>query len=136
MTASEASHLVVVVEDEFLVRLAACEALADAGFQVVEVDRSDGAIAVLRSRAIDIHALFTDVHVPGPIDGIALAHLARRNWPWMALLLASGRARPHSSELPDGSRFMSKPYEACQVIGHLREMVSALSSVRETRTPL
>ena len=122
--ASDARHVVVVVEDEVLVRLVACQALEEAGFLVVEAQHADEAIAVLRARAADVRAVFTDIHMPGSMDGMALAHLSRRSWPWIVLLIASGRARPRPDEMPEGSRFLPKPYDANHAIGHLRQMLA------------
>ncbi len=122
--ASDPRHVVVVVEDETLIRMAACQALEDAGFQVVETEHADEAMAVLRARAREIRAMFTDIHMPGSMDGMALAHLSRQSWPWIALLVASGHARPGSHEMPEGSRFVAKPYDPDHVVGHLREMTT------------
>lgn len=119
---------VVIVEDEWLVRTAAAQALSQAGFSVLETERTDQAIAHLRDRAHQIHALFTDIHVPGPMDGLALAHLSRSTWPWVGLLIVSGRARPHTHELPDGARFLAKPYETDHVISHLWAMAKGEAS--------
>jgi CheY-like chemotaxis protein len=66
-------HVVVVVEDETITRLVACATLADAGFHVLETDNIDHALALLRARAREVHAIFTDVHVPGSTNGLALA---------------------------------------------------------------
>lgn len=118
-------YLVLVVEDEILIRLLACEVLADAGFDVVETQHADEAVAVLHARGQDVHAVFTDIHMPGSMDGLELAHLSRRKCPWVALLIASGRARPQSEELPEGSRFLSKPYDLDHVVAHLQEMIAA-----------
>ena len=121
----ELKQVIIVAEDELLVRMFACALLTDAGYDVVEAQHADEAIAVLEDRAPGVHALFTDVHMPGSMDGMALAHLTLRRWPWLALLIASGRARPREEDLPRGSRFLPKPYEAHHVIGHLREMLGA-----------
>lgn len=114
----------VVVEDEILIRMAACQALEDAGFQVVETEHADEAIAILNARAQEIQAMFTDIHMPGSMDGMTLAHLSRQSWPWIALLVASGHARPGSHEMPEGSRFVAKPYDPDHVVGHLRDMIA------------
>ncbi len=124
-TTAADKHIVVVVEDETLIRLFVCEALTEAGFDVVEAKHADAAVAVLRARAEEIHALFTDIHMPGSMNGLALAHLSRRSWPWIALLIASGLARPQLEEMPHGSRFLPKPYHPDHVVGHLREMLTA-----------
>jgi CheY-like chemotaxis protein len=121
--AGGSKHIVVVVEDEALIRIFICEALADAGFDVVEAQHADEALALLRLRAKEIHALFTDIHMPGSMDGMALAHLAQKSWPWVALLITSGQARPKPDDMPVASRFVSKPYHSEHVIDHLREML-------------
>ncbi len=118
-------HVVVVLEDELLVRMAVCASLVEAGFTVVDTHHADWALAHLRDNAEQIHALFTDVHVPGSMDGLTLARLSRQTWPWISLLIASARAQPKAHELPEGSRFIPKPYEPEHVIHHLRELISA-----------
>jgi CheY-like chemotaxis protein len=117
-------HVVLVVEDEEIIRTVACEALNDAGFDVVETEHADEAVRILRKRAAEIHALFTDIQMPGSMDGLALAHLSRRSWPWIALLIASGLARPQAWELPKDSRFVIKPYRLDHIVGHLQEMLA------------
>lgn len=119
-----ARRVVLVLEDELLVRMAVCAALMEAGFGVVDSDHADWALTYLRGNARQIQALFTDIHVPGSMDGLALAHLSRRTWPWISLLIASARAQPKSNELPEGARFIPKPYEHNDVIHHLRGLVS------------
>ena len=117
--------LVVVVEDEPLTRMVASSALTEAGFEVIEVEHADAAMDHLRGRAAQIHALFTDIHCPGTLDGLTLAHHARRHWPWIVLLVASGLARPHATTLPEGCRFLPKPYDPDDAIRHLRDMLVA-----------
>ncbi len=115
--------VVVLAEDELLIRMAAFEVLADAGFEVIEAEHAGEALVVLQGRSNNVHALFTDIHMPGAMDGLALAHHTRNNWPWIAILLASGNAIPLPTELPEGSRFLRKPYHPDHVVSHLREMV-------------
>jgi CheY-like chemotaxis protein len=122
---THADHLVLVVEDEPVTRFAACAALTDAGFQVVDTDHADRALTLLRTRAPEVRAIFTDVHVPGSMDGLALAHHSRRIWPWIVLLIASGRAKLKPHELPEGGRFLPKPYEPEHVVFHLRQLLSS-----------
>ncbi len=114
----------MLVEDEVLTRLVASSALADAGFEVVELDHADAALAHLEERSECVHAIFTDIHMPGEIDGLKLAHHSRRHWPWIVLLIASGLARPHPAELPEGCRFLPKPYDPRHAVDHLREMLA------------
>jgi CheY-like chemotaxis protein len=118
-------HMIVVAEDEEAIRVIVCQALTDAGFIVVEAGHADEAAILLRAHAPAVHALFTDIHMPGSMDGLALAHMSRCNWPWIALLIASGQARPPMHELPEGSRFLPKPYHPDHVVDHLREMLAA-----------
>ena len=118
-------YVVVVVEDEVDIRLVVAEALADAGFDVHEAEHAEEAVSILRDRASGIHALFTDMNMPGAMDGLALAHHSRSNWPWIVLLIASGRPGPSLEHMPSASRFLPKPYHPDHVITHLREMLSA-----------
>lgn len=100
----------------------AAEALVDAGFHVIEATDAHEALDILQARARGIHGLFTDVHMPGSINGVALVHEATRCWPWVRLLVASGKAMPTQAELPPACRFLSKPYKLKHVVGHLHEM--------------
>ncbi len=122
---AQTKYLVIVVEDEVIIRMVAGAALTNAGFDVVEARHAEEAIAILGARARDVHAMFTDVHLPGSMDGLALAHLTHGSWPQIAVLIASGHARPRPEELPEGSRFLSKPYDLYNVVAHLKEMVTA-----------
>jgi two-component system, response regulator PdtaR len=117
--------VVIVVEDEPLIRMVLVEALLDAGFDVIEATHAREAVTMLEGEAIRVHALFTDVHMPGDMDGVALAHHTRLHWPWISLLVTSGRAYPKTNTMPEGTRFIAKPYELKHVIGHIREMRAA-----------
>jgi CheY-like chemotaxis protein len=121
---SDRPKIVVVAEDETLIRMLAVDVLIDAGFAVIEAGHADDALAILNSQATDIHVLFTDIHMPGSMDGLELAHHTRRHWPWIALLVASGKGKPSFAELPPGSRFLSKPYEPSHVVAHVRELIA------------
>ena len=127
--------LVVVVEDETLTRMVASAALTEAGFEVIEVEHADAAMDHLRGRAAQIHALFTDIHCPGVLDGLTLAHHARRHWPWIVLLVASGLARPPATTLPEGCRFLPKPYDPDHAVGHLREMLARTAAPCDELAP-
>jgi two-component system, response regulator PdtaR len=100
---------VLVVEDEGLVRLDAVETLRDAGFAVVEAANAEQALAVVaRDESVDL--LFTDINMPGPIDGLELARRVIRLRPRIHLLLTSGKVRPTSAQIPDDGAFLAKPY--------------------------
>lgn len=122
---TQVSRLVVVAEDEVLIRMVAVEALVGAGFDVIEANHAGEALMVLTNQADRICVLFTDIHMPGDMDGLALAHHACVHWPWVALLIASGQALPLAAELPHGSRFLSKPYDPHHVVAHVRELAKA-----------
>ena len=125
VSAERGHGAVLVVEDEALIRLSVVDALADAGLSVLEAENATEALALLRTHATDIRALFTDIHMPGPMNGLDLVHLARRHWPWIAVLVASGQARLGPDDLPPGARFLPKPYNEERVIAHIRQAAHA-----------
>src|SRR3978361_1235436 len=92
--------VVVVAEDEALTRLVAADALTDAGFLVIEAEHAEQALTILQAQGIGVHALFTDIHMPGVLDGLQLAHHAHLHWPWIGVLIASGKARPAPDKMP------------------------------------
>jgi CheY-like chemotaxis protein len=114
--------VVLVVEDETLIRMAAVEAVEEAGFEVIEAQNADEAIAILEQRA-DIHLVFTDIQMPGSMDGLKLAHFVRDRWPPVKIIATSGRAPITETDLPNGGRFLHKPYTAAQIAGTLRELM-------------
>jgi CheY-like chemotaxis protein len=114
--------VVLIVEDEPLLRLLAVDIVEDAGFVALEARDADEAIALLESRP-DITVLFTDINMPGSMDGLKLANAVRNRWPPIKLLLVSGQVRPQESELPSDSRFVAKPYGTAAMIAELRSMV-------------
>ena len=115
--------VVLVVEDELWVRLHAVEMIEDAGFEAVEASNADEAIDILESRN-DIRILFTDIHMPGSMDGLRLAHAVRNRWPPIRLIVTSGHAVVAESALPPGGRFFSKPYQACEIARTLNEFAA------------
>jgi len=115
------SPLVLVVEDEFLVRMHAVSLLEEAGFGVLEAANADDAIALLESRK-DIRVVFTDINMPGSMDGLRLAHAIRNRWPPVELVLTSGRWRVHNKEMPERGLFHSKPYRPSELIEMVRSL--------------
>src|ERR1700741_3194759 len=99
---------VLVVEDEMILRMRAVALVEDAGFCPVEAVNADEAIAVLESRS-DISLLFTDIQMPGSMDGLKLAHAVHSRWPDIGIILVSGHVKPSDAERPTDSRFFSKP---------------------------
>jgi CheY-like chemotaxis protein len=106
--------LVLVVEDEALIRVATAMSLEDAGYAVIECENADAAIAVLERRS-DVRAVFTDVDMPGSMDGLKLARYVKNRWPPIALLVSSGQVSVQEADLPEGGRFIPKPYRMEQV---------------------
>jgi len=101
--------VVLLVEDELFVRMATADALEDAGFEVIEAANAPAAQEILQSRA-DIRVLFTDVQMPGPMNGLELASLVRARWPHIRVVITSAHLEPNSSALPDRAAFIAKPY--------------------------
>jgi two-component system, response regulator PdtaR len=122
-SASNGPPVVLLVEDELLVRMTAADELEDAGFQVLEAANADVALKVLEARSDEVVVLFTDVHMPGSMDGMALAEQVHARWPHVRILISSGYARPHQDEFPDDGRFMAKPYHAATLVRHVHELV-------------
>jgi CheY-like chemotaxis protein len=116
--------IVLIVEDEPLLRMLAIEAVEAAGFLAIEARDADEAIAVLESRS-DISLLFTDIDMPGSMDGLKLAHAVRGRWPPIKILVVSGKVRLQSSELPSSSRFVGKPYRAAAMVAELRSLAGS-----------
>jgi CheY-like chemotaxis protein len=121
----ERQVFVLVAEDEELIRLVTAEALRNVGFEVVESEHAEAALKVLEADAHRIHLLFTDIHMPGTMNGLALAHHTARHWPWIALLITSGGPKPHRSLLPKNCRFLPKPYHPAHALGHIQELIAA-----------
>ncbi|MGY3482216.1 CheY-like chemotaxis protein [Bradyrhizobium sp. USDA 4011] len=114
--------VVLVVEDETLLRWHAVAMIEDAGFDVIEAGNAAEAISVLEVRT-DIRVIFTDIQMPGSIDGLRLAHLVRNRWPPIKIIATSGLLRLRDYELPEGSRFLPKPYSVEAITGTLRELL-------------
>jgi len=118
-------YVVVIAEDEPLIRIALAEILVDEGFLVREAESAAGAIGILEAEANDVHVLFTDVRMPGKMDGLALSHHVKMHWPWIGLLVTSGHALVAEHELPKGGRFLRKPYNYSHLANHIRALSEA-----------
>jgi CheY-like chemotaxis protein len=109
-----AAGRVLVVEDEALVRLSAREEIEAAGFGCYDAYNADEAIHLLEAHP-DIRLIFTDVDMPGSMDGVKLAHYVRNRWPPVKIIVTSGYQHVTPDQLPKGSIFLSKPYDPEQV---------------------
>jgi len=113
--------VILVVEDSALIRMGAVDLVESAGYEALEASDADEAIRILESRS-DIALVFTDVQMPGTMDGIKLSHYIRDRWPPVKLIVASGNAILQESNLPTGTRFFAKPYSdhtIADAIAHL-----------------
>ena len=113
---------VLIVEDEFLLRADAVGVMEDLGFIVYEAANADEAIGLLELHA-DIRVVFTDINMPGSMDGLKLAHYIRGRWPPVKLILTSGQTRPLTEDMPIGTTFVGKPYQLESVADNLRAMI-------------
>jgi CheY-like chemotaxis protein len=111
-----------VVEDEMLLRMRAIGMVEDAGYTSVEAVDADEAIAILESRS-DIVLLFTDIQMPGSMDGLKLAHAVHERWPPIKIILVSGQLKRAHIDVPVDSRFFGKPLEAKKMIAAMRNMI-------------
>jgi CheY-like chemotaxis protein len=114
--------LILVVEDEPLLRLNATDVLEEAGFSVTEANNAETALELLEGRR-DVQVLFTDIHMPGAFNGLELARRVHRRWPHILLMITSGRERPRASEIPDDGRFLAKPYRHAELVGRVNELL-------------
>lgn len=110
---------VLVVEDEMLIRMSVVDEFEDAGFNVLEAANADEALKLLAIHP-EIEAVFTDIDMPGSIDGMKLAELVQLSHPDMAILLTSGYLKVPKSDLPYQFAFVAKPYDVSRVVNHIR----------------
>ena len=116
--------IVLIVEDETLIRMDAIEMIVAAGYEVLEAANADQAIEILEARA-DIAIVFTDVQMPGSIDGLKLAHAVRHRWPPVKIVASSGDLKVKQDDLPEGARLFPKPYSMSQIAVTFRELLAA-----------
>jgi len=117
-----AKPVILVVEDEPLLRLNAIDIIQQAGYDAVEADNADEACRILETRT-DIRIVFSDIDMPGSLDGLKLAAVVRRRWPPIELILTSGHIRPAEADLPLRGRFFPKPYQAEQLLSAIHGLL-------------
>jgi CheY-like chemotaxis protein len=120
---SRLPFIVLVVEDEMMLRMKVVDMVEDAGYISVEAVDADEAMAILQSRS-DIALMVTDVQMPGSMNGLQLAHAVRERWPPIKIILASGQLKLSGSEIPLDSRFFGKPLQSDEIIAEMRAMLS------------
>jgi CheY-like chemotaxis protein len=116
------SPVVLLVEDEPLVREFEIDVLQDAGFRVLEARSADEAFDMLRGRP-DVRIVFTDVDMPGSLNGFEFSRLVRQGWPEVAILVSSGKMAPQAGDLPEGAAFIAKPYRPDDLVEQLHKLV-------------
>jgi two-component sensor histidine kinase/ActR/RegA family two-component response regulator len=122
MVLHQSKASVLVVEDEMMLRMRAVDIVEDAGFTPIEAVNADDALAILESRS-DIDLLFTDIQMPGSMNGLKLAHAVHERWPAIKIILVSGQVTPTEAEKPVNSRFFGKPLEVKKMIAEMQEMI-------------
>ena len=119
---SSVPAVVLVVEDEMLLRMRTVDMVEDAGYTSLEAVDADEAVAILESRS-DVALLLTDIQMPGSMDGLGLAHAVHARWPRIKIILVSGQMKPTSVDIPADSRFFGKPLEAQAMIAQMQCMI-------------
>jgi CheY-like chemotaxis protein len=114
--------VVLIVEDEMILRMLAVDMVEDAGYTPIEALDADEAVAILESRS-DIALMCTDIQMPGNMDGLGLARTVHERWPSIRIIVMSGQLNPQNIDLPPCSRFFGKPLEARQMIAQMRSMI-------------
>ncbi|MDF2640541.1 MAG: response regulator [Novosphingobium lindaniclasticum] len=113
---------VLLVEDEDLIRLVGADALEEAGYEVIDAANAEAALEILNS-ASEFNVLFTDIKMPGSMDGIALARLVHERWPDIKILITSGDTWPPKDLIPEDGRFLPKPYRIERLQGEVDDLL-------------
>jgi CheY-like chemotaxis protein len=122
--AAKARPVILVVEDDTLLRMHAAEMIEEAGFEVLEAPNADEAIKLLEAR-MDIAVVFTDIDMPGSMNGLKLAHAVANRWPPIRIVATSGHFQMRDGDLPEGGLFIAKPYLSQQILSTLRKLAEA-----------
>jgi two-component system, response regulator PdtaR len=117
---SRVCDAILVVEDEVLVRMVISDDLRNAGYRVIEASNADEALDLLRHNG-DVRLILSDVRMPGNMDGVALAHKVRSEFPVIKIVLTSGGVTGCDWATRDG--FFPKPYDAAQIIKHIKSLL-------------
>jgi two-component system, response regulator PdtaR len=115
--------VVLVTEDQALIRMFTADFLVDAGYAVIEAGDAAEALKALEDTA-DVRVLLTDVEMPGEMDGLELAREVQRRWPTMIIIVTSGRVRPAPADLGVDVEFLTKPIREETVVSMIRERLA------------
>jgi CheY-like chemotaxis protein len=121
METNEKNPLVLIVDDEALLRMHAADLLEEAGYATLEAANADEALRILEQRP-EVRLLFTDIQMPGKLDGLGLAREVHRRWPRILLVVTSGQIKPAKGDIPDRGRFVAKPYAAEDLLTQVDEI--------------
>ena len=124
MISAAKQAVILVVEDDSLIRMDAAQMIAEGEFDVIEASNADEAIAILESR-LDITVVFTDIQMPGSMDGLKLARFVRNRWPPIKIVATSGHVPAGADDLPTGSVFLPKPYSGAELVSTLRDLTGS-----------
>lgn len=125
VTTGERRKLVLIVEDDALLRMDAMLMIEEAGFDVLEAANADAAIAILEARS-DIDVIFTDIDMPdGSMNGLKLAHAVKGRWPPVKIITTSGHFDVRNHELPSGGQFIAKPYSFTEVTRTIHDLLGS-----------
>lgn len=113
----------LAVDDEAIIRTDACQILEEAGFRCMEAESGDEAVTVLNEHFASVVVLFTDVEMPGSVNGFALARYVAYHWPHIEIVVSSGNVKPTEGEMPAKAAFISKPFSAGVVHEELRRLL-------------
>jgi CheY-like chemotaxis protein len=117
-------RFVLVVEDDTILRMNALDMFEDAGLAVLEAANADDALRLLELHGPEVAALFTDVNMPGSMDGLELAKAVFERWPHILPVVTSGREPLRDADIPDGGRFVAKPYRLAEVVDTVRQSLA------------
>jgi CheY-like chemotaxis protein len=121
---------VLIVEDEPLLRSMAVEFLSEAGLVTFEADNAIEALELLNRRAAEVAVLFTDVRMPGSMDGLELARVAHTSWPWIRVIVTSGAFGKPSDTLPGDADFLRKPWLPLDLLAHVLKAATEFTAMQ------
>jgi CheY-like chemotaxis protein len=121
---------VLIVEDEPLLRSMAVEFLSEAGLQTFEAENAEEALDLLQQRAGEVAVLFTDVRMPGSMDGLELARVAHSSWPWIRVIVTSGAFGKPSDTLPNDADFLRKPWLPLDLLAHVLKAATEFDAMQ------
>ena len=119
---------VIVVEDDFLVRDLAISELEDAGYHVIDFPTADDALVHLTDHADEAQVVFTDVQMPGRLNGLDLVNIVSRRWPSIQVLVTSGGTLVDPAALPPCARFVAKPWRGADLVVRMARMAGPRES--------